>query len=359
MRRLVVMVATALLASVACVTATAQEAAPQSARVRVTMSASPTLVAKGGFVTLTGRVRGAKHGKVVIWQLNKKKGSSWKVEARKKLKKKGRFRHTEDVNAGSRYYKACFSGHCSARVLVRMGTPKPKATALSVAGLSTQSIEAGQSVTVTGAATGNLVGQTVYIQAQDVASGKWGSVGSAVVNGDGTWNAVATLTTAGRTIPLRAVFPGSSLLLASSAGAASVTVYGWYYFSDGDPLEAVDSFSAAGSYAVNGSVYPKSVTLYSYSSGSTAEVNVSRACTRFVATVGVNDQANAAKRYSLSIKSDSVGVYTRGGIGLGQANPVDVNITGGLRIYFDATVTAGTYTDGSLVLGDARALCAF
>ena len=70
-------------------------------RARVTISASPEWVKKGGIVTLTGTVKGVR-GRVSVTIFQKTKGKSWVVEAVKRTTRKGRFTHREDVKSGDR-----------------------------------------------------------------------------------------------------------------------------------------------------------------------------------------------------------------------------------------------------------------
>ena len=74
----------------------------------------------------------------------------------------------------------------------------------------------------------------------------------------------------------------------------------------------------------------------------------------------MTDESNVNDRFSASIYSDSVKKWTLGNIGLGQAHPIEVDITNGLRLKLEWTMTysaAGVASD--IGFGDARALCSF
>lgn len=333
----------------------ASEGQEKSARVRVSLSTDTPVVRKGGTAELTGKVRGASgRSRVVIWQRNVS-GSRWVVEARRTTTRTGRFTHREDVNTGSRQYRACVGGRCSKRLLVTMGKPpkEPKAaTSLAVTSTSPTSIEAGQATTVSGTASRNLAGLRVYVQAYDAGSTTWGAIGSANVTADGTWAAAATVTTASRSVPLRVVFNGSKTLLGSAADAGAIAVFGWYYLYDFDP---VAGGWTEGSYGISGVTYPKSVSDgddYTY-----GEANLSRSCTRFVATIGLSDSSSTTSRYSTSVTADSVTLVRFNDLALGQAMPVDLSLVNALRLRLETTRVAGS--TAAVVFGDARVLCAF
>ncbi len=99
---------------------TIQPTQPPRPKVKVVLKAVPTVVPRHGFVTLKGRVIGRSHGRVTIRQKFMRPGAGWTVETRKRINTSGKFRYREDVNAGSRRYKACFKNHCSLPVKVRM-----------------------------------------------------------------------------------------------------------------------------------------------------------------------------------------------------------------------------------------------
>lgn len=307
-------------------------------------------------MTLRGQAKGVGQGtRVTIFQKTKGK-SSWKVEVVKRTNRKGRFTHREDVKSGDRTYKACVKRACDS-VLVHMGKPPAQPTSVSITSISASSVEAGQAFAVSGAASGNLDGRTVEVQAYDGASSSWGAVGRATVAG-GTWTAPTAVTTAGRSVPLRAVFLGGVGLEPSSSSAASVTVFGWYYLYDGPPDEVTGSSEDYDAFSVNGTSYSKSVGLYGGTGYTTyVEYNVARACVRLAATIGVDDEASTTLRTTGRVLVDSVTKWTRAGIGLGSSEAVDLDISNGLRLRFENSET----TDGSglLVFGDARALCAF
>ena len=348
---------TSVCSSTASVASTDVDGAAERAqRARISLTASSEYVKKGGIVTLSGRVQGVR-GRVKVTIFQKTKGkSSWNVEAIKRTSRKGRFTHREDIRSGDRTYRACVKRACDS-VLVKMGKPPAADTAVGISGLSTSAVEAGQAFAVSGVASANLNGRMVEVQAYDGASSSWGAVGRATVEG-GTWSAPTAVTTAGRSVPLRAAFLGGVGLRPSTSGATSVTVFGWYYMYDGLPDLVVGSSSGFDSENVNGTNYSKSYIMGGYvgiTSG--AEFNLSRSCTRVAATVGINDEASTTLRGTGRVMVDSVTKWTKPGLALGGAENINLDVTNGLRLRLEYSET----TDGSgyAVFGDLRALCAF
>lgn len=344
-------------------------AAP-AARRKVTLKASPRVVVKGNKVRLKGKVRGGRYAKVTIYQ--KIVGRSWGVEAVKYANARGKYKHREDITAGSRYYQACAKGACSKKVFVKMvkktkpTKPTKQPTSLSFGSLSATGVEAGAPFTVNGTGSANLAGQSVFVHAYDANSSTWGAVGSGVVAGDGSFAISASVTTAGKAVPLRLVFNGGKKLKASSADAGTVAVYGWYYFADYTDdgiLEPVSgSWDYSGSYNLNTQVFPKSVAEYQYDYDyygyEYVEFNVNRSCVRLVTTLGIDDSASdTSRKFNAIVKGDAVTKYSKTGIGYANPVPVSVDITNVLRLRVETSQTAGS--DGTLVWGDARVLCAF
>ena len=284
---------TSVCSSTASVASTDVDGAAERAqRARISLTASSEYVKKGGIVTLSGRVRGVR-GRVKVTIFQKTKGkSSWNVEAIKRTSRKGRFVHREDVRSGDRTYRACVKRACDS-VLVKMGKPPAADTAVGISGLSTSAVEAGQAFAVSGVASANLNGRMVEVQAYDGASSSWGAVGRATVQG-GSWSAPTAVTTAGRSVPLRAAFLGGVGLRPSTSGATSVTVYGWYYFYDG-PLDPVSGGMESQSFVtMNATLYSKSVAMEPYWSigdnFASAELNLVASCKRFATTLGISDE---------------------------------------------------------------------
>lgn len=326
------------------------------ARVRVSLTTTTPYVKKGGIASLKGRVRGAR-GRQIVRIMQRNSGArSWVVEATKRTSRKGVFRHREDVNSGTRLYKACVKRRCSESVKVHMGKQPTKPTAVSIGAVAPTTIEAGQAFTVSGSASANLNGRMVEIQAFDSGSDSWGVVGSASVT-NGAWAGTASVSTAGRAIPVRASFSGGIGLARSSSTAATISVYGWFYLKNFSAV-AQNTGLSGGSYNVNGVNYPQSIGLWFFSSRTAyLEYDLSRSCTRFAATVGVADYAPSSEKVAGSVIIDNVTKWSQTRMGLGQAYPITLDITAGLRLRVEATPEVYG-SDADLIFGDARVLCA-
>ncbi|GAA1442553.1 hypothetical protein GCM10009641_57390 [Mycobacterium cookii] len=361
---------TSVCSSTASVAATDVDGAAERAqRARISLTASSEYVKKGGIVTLSGRVRGVR-GRVKVTIFQKTKGkSSWNVEAVKRTSRKGRFVHREDVRSGDRTYRACVKRACDS-VLVKMGKPPAVDTAVGISGLSASAVEAGQAFAVSGVASANLNGRMVEVQAYDGASSSWGAVGRATVQG-GTWSAPTAVTTAGRSVPLRAAFLGGVGLRPSTSGATSVTVFGWYYLyddhvADEGPLHPVaGGWASSGPITLNAATYTKSVGMMpcpEWRCGTNLQVielNLGRSCVTLATTAGISDSASDTSRtFNFSASGDSVNLYTKTGIKYAAPVPITLNVQNVLRLRLEAQQPTGS-VDGVLWLGDARALCAF
>lgn len=340
---------TSVCSSTASVAATDVDgAAERTQRARISLTASSEYVKKGGIVTLSGRVQGVRgRTKVTIFQKTKGK-ASWSVEAVRRTSRRGRFTHREDVTSGDRTYRACAKRACDS-VLVKMGKPPAADTAVGISGLSPSTVEAGQAFAVSGVASANLNGRMVEVQAYDGASSSWSAVGRATVEG-GTWSAPTAVTTAGRSVPLRAAFLGGVGLRPSTSGATSVTVYGWYYLQDMSTVEG--EWDSTGAYRISGGTYAYSVVEDTEYIG----VDLQRACVRFSAVVGLNDTSTSGSRASVRMLADSAERYSNTNLVLGTAYPVSFDLTGALRLNVQP---AGVTGAPDIVFGDAKVLCAF
>ena len=316
-------------------------------RARVTISASPEWVKKGGIVTLTGTVKGVR-GRVSVTIYQKTKGKSWVVEAVKRTSRKGRFTHREDVKAGDRTYKACVKRACDS-VLVHMGQQPKQTTAVSITGQSASTVEAGQAFTVSGAASANLNGQQVQLEAFDGTTSAWSAVSSATVQ-NSQWSTTTSIGTAGKSIPIRAIFAGGTALRPSVSNQAALAVYGWYYLEDLDTVQG--GWDLDGAQRISGVTYPKSVG----ENDETIQVDLQRSCIRFSAAVGLDDSSVSTAKASIRLLTDSVERYANTNLTLGVGFPVSFDVTGALRFVFEP---AGVNGYPEIVLGDARVLCAF
>lgn len=331
-------------------------------RVSVALSASSITI--GQSVTISGKITPAKAGRKVVL-MKRLSGAKWKREAATRVRAGGTFQFTDrPTTLKSRQYRVTIGRAGKTRPgksrAVRVKVYRPgkitKSTpSVNVASVSTRSLEAGQSVTLTGTASSSVAGRPVLLQVG--AGGSFGNVGTATIGGDGSFSVAGAITQSGAAVPIRVLVPESSLNNEAAAGAGSLQVFGWTFLYDINPVQGEWEDAA---FAISGVTYGKSVGQDRYSPGNSAvaEVNLARACTRFVATVGLEDSSSTATEYIATAYADSVQRFSKSGIKLGQANPVNVDVSGSLRLKLEVQKIAGSNGD-DLVWGDARILCAF
>jgi hypothetical protein len=355
----------------ACVTKGGREQCSKGRRVNlvserhysITIHAGAASYQAGQQVSVSGSVKPAATGAPVRLVRGDSEGAGAQTVAHSKIHSGGTYGFSVPAEAGTWTYwvtkpkTAVGAPSHSKAIVISVGKA---GVVLAVSSVAPTTLEAGQLVTVSGASM-NLVGQTVYLQAYDAATSKFGSIGSAVVDPAGNWSISAPILQAGKAVQLQVVAPETATTAAGGISAGSVAVYGWYYLYDNGPLDEVAGDWSEGSFAVNGGSYAKSVSLGVSSSSSTdfGEANLGRSCIRLVAVLGLADDSDTTVRYTASVMADAVTLYTHGGIALGQSFPIDVNLTNGLRLRLEATKTSGNFGYDDLVFGDARALCAF
>ena len=349
MRKLVVVIAA--LGLVLALGAPAEAA--RKFRVKASISSSSIMI--GQSVTITGTVSPAKGGKVVLYK--RISGKKWKREATARVRSNGTFQFTDKPKSRqNRQYRVTkpksgkYRQGTSRPMRLKVRKLKRSTPAVTVTGVSSRVIEAGQGVTVTGTAGRSVAGR--YAQLQVGAGGTFGTIGSARIAPNGSFSVAGGVNQSGAAVPLRVVIPSSRFNNEAAASAGSVKVYGWTYLYDLDPVEG---YWYHDSFAVSGVTYAKSIAQSAYGATS-VQINLARSCTRFAATLGASDTADASVEWATTVYADSVARYSRGGIRLGQSHTVDVDVTGALRLKLDSVETQ---EDGRLVWGDARILCAF
>jgi hypothetical protein len=196
---------------------------------------------------------------------------------------------------------------------------------LSITGVSSRTLDAGQSVTVTGMGSANARGLRVYLEAG--AAGSWGSIASGYVKRDRTISLSGPITSAGAAVPLRLRIAGSKWITETASAATSVTVYGWYYLSDLDRVDS-SSWGDEGSYNINGVTYDKTVKSLTYTEAGWAEWDLARKCRTLETTVGLLDTADSDAIRHGRISVDTVDKWAVTNIKLGQSYPVSIGING-------------------------------
>lgn len=128
------------------------------------------------------------------------------------------------------------------------------------------------------------------------------------------------------------------------------------YLADLEPVEENAGEYAVGTGSTNGEPYTHSVTVGAYggfgSKTATVAYDLSRDYRRLVGQVGLEDRSVSGTRYKVEIYGDGRNLFTEQ-VALGEAKPVDLDVTEVLRLTVSATLVEG---DGSVVLADLRAL---
>jgi hypothetical protein len=354
MRKLVLVLMALLL-----VVGTAQGADAKGKRkYRVTISA-PSSIMIGQSVSITGRITPAAAGHRVSLQKRIPGKGGYRTEARSRVRADGTYAFTDKPKSRhTRFYRV----QIGKSKKVRAGTSRAKkvrvtkkrviSPQLSITGVSSRTLDAGQSVTVTGMGSANARGLRVYLEAG--AAGSWGSIASGYVKRDRTISLSGPITSAGAAVPLRLRIAGSKWITETASAATSVTVYGWYYLSDLDRVDS-SSWGDEGSYNINGVTYDKTVKSLTYTEAGWAEWDLARKCRTLETTVGLLDTADSDAIRHGRISVDTVDKWAVTNIKLGQSYPVSIGINGALRVRLAST---GGENDGALGFGNARILCA-
>lgn len=347
-------------AAPAAVTVTSN-AASTVAAAKVRLRTTTPTVEVGERARLVGRARAPRGTKVLV-QRRTAGSKAFVAAGRTRVRAGGRFRYSERVTSGrDRRYRACVTVRgdrvCSRSVEVEVDARA--AVTLVVAGTTPTTLEAGQPVTVAGSASAALVGGAVHLQAS--YGGVWTTVGTGTVAADSTFAVSGILSTPGRTVPLRVVAPETPTTHEATAAAGAVTVFGWYYFHDGGPLIEVAGNWCPLSRTVAGVAHPRSIGFgFNCNDDNVGEASLAGACTTFAATVGLSDSAEdttADARYSFTVRTDGALAHHIPEVAPGQAFEVSVPLSGVQRLRLEGPFVSGT--KGLLVIGDARAHCAF
>lgn len=351
MTTLALLLAAALLATTLVVQASA--AGPHT----VSIGVSDTSVKVGQKIQISGGVRPARARPL---SLQVRYADAWRGIARTMTKSSGRYSFAETPDdARDRYYRVCKIGGsavCSRAKLVRVqDAPVATQPTISIGSVASYELTTSDSFDIAGAASSDLVGKSVYLQLLNNADSSWASISSAVtVGSDRTFHFVVPARQAGRDLKLRVFAPATATTKAAQVRTDDFTVFGWVYV---DTLNWVENAWNEDPATVNGTTYPRSIYEYNYGDGY-GSVDLGRKCKTLNATVGLRDDSSSTAQLSTSVTADSTEISRIDGVGLGESTPINLDITGILRLKFSATKTSGSGS-WSLVYGDARVLCAF
>ena len=334
----------------------------------ITAEAAATGYQTGQTVEIRGIVKpGAKGDVVKLVRAAYATDEPAEVMAKSRIRKSGAFSLTSPAIYGDWAYRVTKPktaiGRKSESPVVRVQVAKA-AVSLAVGSVLPTTMDAGQPVTVTGTASANLAGQTVYLQTYDAGTSAWGSFGSAVVDAAGGWTISALMNKAGKAVQLRVFAPESATTSSGSVVAGAVTVYGWYYLAE---LPMVNSVRFdTGSASVAGVTYSRSAqnaTDFWWNNTPWGEWNLGYSCRTFQTGIGMDDASESGFQVGFRSFADSVeryhGVKTTGQ----QPTAVTFDVTSVFRLKLQDEYVSGTTGSGNGhgwgVWADAKVLCAF
>ncbi|KAA1380428.1 hypothetical protein [Aeromicrobium fastidiosum] len=360
MRKLVVVIAA--LGLVLALGAPAEAA--RKYRVKASISSSSIMI--GQSVTITGTVSPARGGKVVLYK--RISGKKWKREATARVRSNGTFAFTDRPKSRqNRQYRVTkpksgkYRAGTSRPMRLKVRKLKRSTPTVTVTGVSSRVIEAGQGVTVTGTAGRSVAGR--YAQLQVGAGGTFGTIGSARIAPNGSFSVAGGISQSGAAVPLRVVIPSSRFNNEAAASAGSVKVFGWTYLSE---LTRVSS-SRFGPTPGNllGNAYPKSVgntSNFWWDQDPWAEWSLNYRCTTFTARIGLTDSSPSGSAVKFVASKDAAS-SDFGTLGNGTSKDVTLDLNGSYRLKLQDIYVAGPTGSGPPTTvglwGDARILCAF
>lgn len=216
--------------------------------------------------------------------------------------------------------------------------PRKKATSVKVTSRSKSNVTVGKKVYVKGKTSKSLKGKRVSLQIK--VGKRWNTVATAKVQADRTFKLSAKATKAGKQ-RYRVAHPSTRTTKTSVSTSFTYTVWKWYSVIN------LGQVASEGFYLTNsgqeatlrGVRYTRSLVNMS-EDGGTAFYNVNGKCTKFKATVGIDDDsANGATR-SFALRSDDIRTHlTTTSVG----NPVKV--TGEVKGAFRMGLELGTRLD--------------
>ncbi len=224
---------------------------------------------------------------------------------------------------------------------------KPKLT-ISAPG----SIEKGSAVTLSGTASKS---GKVKLQVRYSKGGSWSTIGSKRVAKGAFSFGDKPSTDKTRWYRFTMKKKGKT----ATSRAAKVTVvqpappsHKWYDLYDMS-YHASNYLDRFANLRINGAYYTKS--LKATNNAGYREYNLSRLCTELTGTIGLDDDiTNTGGQGQVRSRTDSNEVYKKQ-FGLGQAEPVTINVTNVLRIRFESNQLGDTRARGAI--GSPRVYC--
>ena len=225
---------------------------------------------------------------------------------------------------------------------------------------------AGDVVTLTGKAPKSWAKRKAKLQASTEAEPDWTTVSKVKVPKNRQVSTTYRLADAG-TSRVRLVLPRQGDKRAEKSEPVVFAVQGWFYLADltpiateieGRPGSCTGGCTGFGRAAatIAGAPYARSYVMRLDSNGnrSTSVWNASYKCTRFEATLGLDDSSpTTTSRFTINTGPGDVVLASPA---TGVATPVSLDLTGVFRYTLAASNTGGS-AGAKAALGDARMLC--
>jgi hypothetical protein len=148
--------------------------------------------------------------------------------------------------------------------------------------------------------------------------------------------------------------PSSTAPITTSTAPPVTATVAPTYLADIKPVD-YETYDGpdTGNTAVSGTNYTRSVFWRGYSSSpATVEYDLGRKYSQLQGVVGLSDSADSKAQVVLQVFGDNVELF-RTELGLGDAVPLDVAVTGVLRLRLQTTYVTNT-SDAAVVVGDGR-----
>ncbi len=105
---------------------------------------------------------------------------------------------------------------------------------------------------------------------------------------------------------------------------------------------------------MNGVNYTNALILNPYEPSSKIEINAGRRSAHFKADLGLSDRALSETTYKVDISVDDSAPIQSVDIALGQTTPLDIDVTGRLRLKFVVSNPNTSSQAGAIVFGNPR-----
>lgn len=220
---------------------------------------------------------------------------------------------------------------------------------------STQTLEFGKAVRITGAPGAAHAGRDVVLQKRYGPTAPWRVERTQRVSPTGQF-AMSDRPSTMKRRWYRVVMPKTRTKPRRTSNVVLVRVMRWYYLSEARQVDS-DRFDE-GRASIAGRSYPKSVmnsSTFWWEENPWAEWNLGRACKTLRATVGLLDSSPSTAKSAFSAYRD--GSLTRWGpFGIGTSKAVELPLSGTFRLKLENNYAGGS--DGGMAgWGDARVFC--